>query len=131
MPDLTIHEALVAHLRADAAIQSLAGDRIYPSVLPENSVMPALTYHLVDGANQHVARYIRASFWFSCWSYQRGLSWMLARAVRNALENFHGDYAANVHAFSLVENWYDDYEADSKLYPVRVHARIWYQEPAA
>ena len=128
-----ISAALVTYLNANAAIATLVGTRIYAGHLPEDRVLPALTYGCLGIPRLHVARYARPSFRVTAWSYTHAASWEVAEAVRLALECFHGEMGT-VHAFSIVDNSYAGrYEPNPNptsdgLCPVHVYARVWFQE---
>lgn len=45
---MTVLEAIRARLVADATVQSLVENRIYPQVIPQGSLMPAVVLSVID-----------------------------------------------------------------------------------
>lgn len=50
---MTLEEALRAQILADPAIAAVVGTRVYPRQLPQQPVLPAITYTRVDTARGH------------------------------------------------------------------------------
>lgn len=46
-------ESMIAFLLAEGAVTELIGDRIYPDILPQNPVYPAVTLSKVDTRHDH------------------------------------------------------------------------------
>ncbi len=46
---MVIEEALYSHLAADAGVSALVGDRIYPTLAPQEAELPYLVYQRVSG----------------------------------------------------------------------------------
>lgn len=96
---LLVEEALAILLRANAALVTLVGNRIYPGALSQTVAYPAIAYRLVD--REHVTNLTgrtssglaRSRFWFI--STGKGLngyadSKRVNEALRLCLFGYHG-----------------------------------------
>jgi len=92
-----VEVALRTILLADPAVSALVGDRIAPSMIPEDASLPALTYVVVDEEpDEHqegLSGIETVSIQFSAWAVGTpagsgyATSRKLARAVRRALHS--------------------------------------------
>jgi len=79
-----IEQGLYTLLAATSTIAAMVGTRIYPLILPEASVLPALTYQVVGGhssATFDTAGMTRLRMQFDCW----GADYLDAITLRVAL----------------------------------------------
>ena len=75
---------------ADGTVTALVGTRMYSDALPQNTIMPAITYFVVDTVPQEcltaIADVSTARIQIDCFADDRGGANSLADAVRLALE---------------------------------------------
>lgn len=96
-------------LAADAGVQALVADRIYPVTAPQDVAKPYIVFTPVGlSAEQYFARpddvdYDRVSF--DCWATDFPAAQAIAKAARNA---FSGN--------GYIASAFDDYDPDTKLY---------------
>lgn len=97
---MSLETALYSHLSGDAALSALVGTRIYPVILPQQPVLPAVTYQRIGAVReQTIARNVPGTmprYQFSVWTqeldggsqagYLRGVA--IRQALRNALLAF-------------------------------------------
>lgn len=91
-----IESNLVDLLRADATVTSIAADRIYPVLLPDESTLPAITYQVIATTPLYalderinLTRYrIQIDAWAKWPSYAQAKS--LAEAIRVVLDGYSG-----------------------------------------
>jgi hypothetical protein len=98
---VSIKEAFVARLKASAAVQSVAGGRVYPQQAPELQAPPYLTYFAKDASSpaetlDDEGGWGRQVFQVDCWGLLSSDVDALAEAVRNRF----GLKAANVGAWN-------------------------------
>ena len=126
---MTFEADFKSHLQSDGTISGTVNDRIYPSVMPQSSTLPAITYSFVsgnpqtsiDGFTSGVSRY---GIQIDCWASSYSSVIALALAVRNRLKT-------NAATFSIVITEYplfDDYEPDTKLYRRSIGCACWFKE---
>lgn len=110
------------------AIVARIEDRIYREVLPQNAVLPALTYtrvssthdELLDGGSNISFGY----FQISCWALDPDAATELAALVRTRMQGLGG---LNFEKAGI-EDERSDYEPETQLYRQDVDCRIAYAE---
>ena len=92
-----LEEGLVAQLYANAGVTAIVGAQgIFPVLLPQDSVPPALTFQRVSDVTDNIfnagvaQRTVRSRFQFSAWGTSYADTVHLARAVKAALVDFRG-----------------------------------------
>lgn len=118
MPRLeeALHAALVA-----PSPQTVAGTRVFPMIAPENAALPRITYQRISTEPQNSldghASLDRVNMQVDCWASTKGVAAALAMEVRLALAN---------EAFKpLVQNEYDGFEGESRLYRHTMDLSCW------
>jgi hypothetical protein len=90
-----MENAVVAKLKADATIASLVSARVYPNVLPQDAIMPALTYQVITGIRENqmdgAAGISHGSIQINAWDDDYEGAKTLAEAVRKELNCYHGE----------------------------------------
>lgn len=116
----------------DATVGGLVGGtgssaRVYPMILPQGSVLPAVTYQVIDkpridtaSLSGHNAR-VRARVQVDCWAGTYAQVKSLADATRNALLTASAFTALNLDDRDL-------YEDDTHIYRVSADFSVWYLE---
>lgn len=114
---MSIESELVSRLEDDAGVGAVAGDRIYPTKLPQDPTYPALTYFKVSGPREYdlsgPTGWARARYQIDCWGDDYGDAHSLAAAVRASLSGFNGTLTT-LHATIKLDNERDDYDEDAR-----------------
>ena len=84
-----IETVLMGILKNDAAITAIAAGRVYPVILPQGAVMPALVYQQISSSEPYTCSgpvgLIDIRFQITCWAASHNQVVNLAAAVKNAL----------------------------------------------
>lgn len=87
-------ESLYRHLIGSNGINAIAGDRIFPLMLPQNCPLPAVTYQKVSGERLHSLQgdtgYTTPVFQISARADTYAQCKVLAEQIRLSLQNFSG-----------------------------------------
>ena len=90
-----ICQALYEYLSLHKGITDKVKDRIYPIMLPQNAILPAIVYAPVlanyDSALQGDTGYVRQTVQFVCHDTTFRKARQLSRMVKTALQDFHGN----------------------------------------
>lgn len=131
MLEVGLHALLIA----DAGLQALVGDSIYPVSAPPEEPVPFLTYQSVSGTGDYSfdsrqTRMRRIQFDAFAKSYLDTKS--ILNALRNALDALRGQTLSDgtlvLSAFRSIE--LDNFESDSRAYRSVCEYEITYIEPA-
>ncbi|KKM71084.1 hypothetical protein LCGC14_1434230 [marine sediment metagenome] len=127
---------LYKHLVDDAAVAALVGSRVYPAKLPQNVVLPSLSYlQLGSERSAHTggsSGLVSATIQISCWASTYLESKSLAEAVRLSLETFVGELGGgggrtNVQG-AFISNESEFFESTVKAYRTDLDFEIWHTE---
>lgn len=92
--DSTIETAIFSMLADDSEIGSMAGDRIYPNKIPQDSELPAITYQEISGLRQHVMAgpvgLVKSRYQVNCWAESYSECKTLSEAVRKEMDGYDG-----------------------------------------
>lgn len=103
-----IDAAILALLNSASAVVALASTRIYKSMLPEGTSLPAVTWHHIGGAGTHthggVIKNRDLYVQFSCWGDDPTKMESLAKAVRDAVDGYHGTIGGHTIERAAVSN---------------------------
>lgn len=90
-----ICQVLYEYLSLHKGITDKVKDRIYPIMLPQNAILPAIVYAPVlanyDSALQGDTGYVRQTMQFVCHDTTFRKARQLSRMVKTALQDFHGN----------------------------------------
>ena len=90
-----ICQALYEYLSADADIKKRINGRIYPIVLPQNALLPAIVYSPVlanyDSALQGDTGFVRQAVQFVSHDTTYKKTRELSRLIKKALQDYQGD----------------------------------------
>lgn len=129
---MSLEAGLHAYLTADPAVAALVVTRVTPSIVPQNSVFPAISYFRVTGQRVRSldgpAGRGKPLMQIDLWAESYAETKALADAVRRALDGYAGPMGAvQVDAVSL-NNEQDVYEDAPELYRVIQDYMISHQE---
>ena len=90
-----ICQAVYEYLRMHKGIARAVGERIYPIMLPENAILPAIVYAPVlanyDSALQGDTGFVRQTIQFVCHADSFMKARKLSRSIKVAIQDYHGD----------------------------------------
>jgi len=108
---MRFEEALFAHLKAFTGLKSLVDERIYPLVLPQKAVLPAVTYQKISGERLHKLQgdtgFTRPVYQLSCWAENYAQCKAVAEQVRLCLQASYFAAAAELEVYK--ETWVPDW----------------------
>lgn len=82
-------------LTDDAAVAALIANRVYPVILPQHPVLPAVTYSEISSIGDiHMSGpsgLVQSRFQFSVWGSTTASVSQVSQAVKSALNGFVGD----------------------------------------
>ncbi|MCL5995496.1 MAG: DUF3168 domain-containing protein [Chloroflexi bacterium] len=121
---MTPEEALVALLTGDTTINTMIGARIYPLVVPQTSIRPAIAYQVIsnvpsythDGPADHARERIQLTLEGNSYAQARAL----AGEVRRKLGGYRGVVGDLTIGSSFIENDVDSYAETTRLPVVRM-----------
>lgn len=134
-----LEEAVFAILTGDAGVAALAGDRVYPQVIPQDVALPAVAYARIStmrvkrhGGAGVGRRLARARVQVNCEAVGYGVAKALAGAVVGALDGvmatvaLDGQGSVEVQG-SWIENEGDEYGETGGVYGVRQDFMVWFR----
>lgn len=111
-----LHSALVA-----PSPQTSAESRVYPMIAPEGSALPRITFQRISTEPQNSldrhAQIDRVNMQIDCWASTKSGAAALALEVRLVI--------ANESFKPLVQNEYDGFEGESRLYRHTLDLSCW------
>ncbi len=129
---MLIEEALFSRLSGHVGMAALVDDRIYPQVLPQGVIFPAVTYAKTKGervqamgGNPGIAR---VTFRVAAWSEVYADAKNVSAQVRDALERWSGTEAGVTVLHSFLSDELDDYDADTQRHQAAVDVDIIHKE---
>ena len=135
----TIEEAIVYILVNDSDVNGLAGERVWPNLVPQGEKLPGITYQQISGPREQMmsgpAGMVRARYQLNCWAESYEAAKDLFDAVRLAMDSYIGTVLSVVIDLITVENEGDVPEEEEGLdvlrrYGKRMDCLIWYKEAA-
>ncbi len=132
---MTIEQAILTALLADAGLIAVVGERIYPVLAPQDVVKPYIVFSKISAPRDHThdggSGLVNARFQFSCFATTYQVAKQVAGLIQAVLQGYSGTLGG---AGGVVVNgcFYEDetdlYEPDSALFHVAVDYRLWHQE---
>lgn len=130
--------AMIIDLISDLQEIEATGERVYPVMLPENFVLPAITTQIPNSKRTLTSDgpdpLANANVIVNCWGDTYADSWNLAEAVRIRLNGYRGTLGETTVQKIEVENIGDTegvfFEAaDQMIFPVTVSLIVDFLEP--
>lgn len=125
---MTIESDIRARLAADGTVAGLVSTRIYPAILPQDPMLPAIVFSKVSAVRVH--KLTGASGWsmprmtVHSWGRTYAEAKTVAAAVRESLNGFIGQLSDGQSPESFrravirIDNELDDYEEDTDFHRV-------------
>lgn len=101
VPTISLREAMVAGLLADSGISALVGARVFPGVVPQNQVLPAIAWQIITIPRRvnltlnKPATIVPARVQFSAVSKLLPDTMLVSEAIRQAFQGFTGPLTSN------------------------------------
>jgi len=132
---MEFNDALFSYLSIYPGLTALVGDRIYPDILPQKAITPAIAMQLISRVRVHLFQQDsdlpRSRYQFSIYALSRAISKAVAKQLRLALQNYNGVMGGpggvTVNAVEL-DSEIDDYEPNTELYSTKMDFLIWHEE---
>lgn len=125
-----IEEAVYKVLTASATLTALVSTRIYPFMLPQEIVLPAIVFFRTSGLRTHVMGgdldLIESRVQVSIWAGSLLATRTISDAVRTLLQRWRGNYDNLAIHDSLLDSEYDDYNDDVEGYECVHEYRIFH-----
>jgi hypothetical protein len=114
---------LVNRLLADAGVSSFAGTRIYPIILPQNPLYPAITYSIEDETfgetfDEATTDYVETQVQVDAWGNTYAEAKNLYLAIKASLANFTGMMGSTKVYRLRFESSVEVYESAVKAYRI-------------
>jgi hypothetical protein len=132
-----IEEALFDALTFNSSVSSIVSSRVYPQIVPQDTVYPAIRYNQISGVREHTLpstdNMVHSRFQIDSYgtNYIGGRN--LADAVRSALSDYVGTVGTvEIQCIHLIEE--EDYFSETvgtdqlRRYGKRQDYMIWYNE---
>lgn len=128
---------LYEFLRADAAVASFIGDRIYPDRLPQQhpddpKVMPAAVFQLAGAEYQakfcETDGLVGGAYQMDIYGADRDEVLAAARAIRQRLSDYRGQMGAGRVSKVLLQNQFNGLDPDPGLFRRTQLYTIWFLE---
>jgi hypothetical protein len=103
---MMLHEAFFAYLTAHPLLGGLIGTRLYPQLIPENALLPAMAYQQISLGDDAMAHdgplnVVTTTFQFTCQAETYNAAQTLAAALRNALHGFNGQMGDGTNTLKI------------------------------
>lgn len=127
---MSLESALYTHLVNDTAVAALVSTRIYPLVTPQDALLPAIAYQVIDDVpvytHQSASGQSRSRVQLTMQgTYSQVVA--LRYAVQQAVHTFTGDGVIDVQA-ATVEAVRDGYAETFERATRRMDVMIWYYD---
>ena len=134
---MLIEEALILLLQGDTATAALIAKRIYPNVVPLNTLMPAIAYQTVNGlpdySHDGFSGLTQTYIQLTCEADDYATAKHLAQTVRKTLGGYLGKPGGTLGDVTIeaayISGDIDGYN-ETKLAPVvRLEVELWHDAP--
>jgi len=126
---MAFEEGLFAYLDAYPGLTLEVGSRIYPLLLPQNPVLPAVTYQRISTSRLHAferSLLPHPRFQFNCWAESFPRAKDVAEQVKLALDVYMGAMGAETVCASIIDGERDVYDPETKIWNSIIEAVIWH-----
>ena len=126
---MSIGEALRAYLLSKTEIAGIVGGRIYPVILPQDVVLPAISYQLItQPVELNVTGEYRRSAYFQidCWAKNYLDAVSLCDKVESALNGYSGSMGSVNAILAYISARRDMHDETVEEYRAAVDTTIWF-----
>lgn len=138
---IDVRPAIRAYLLADNEIANLVGSRVFPIVLPQGVIQPAIVYHIIDETEsyhyQGPSGLVAARLQIDSIARSSDTATNLSTLAKERLGGFSGTltYGPNsppdsieVQSIQFLNTQPEDYDNDLQLYTKRRDYMVWFAE---
>lgn len=134
---MSIKRALYTYLSTHASVTALAGDRVYPEIIPDQvfdavSKRPCVVYRRSSADRRKTFcgtdTLVASSFAVDCYARTYDGAETLAAAVRSALTDFRGDMSGITVKDVALSSDFDLLDLEPGLFRVSLGFDIWHVE---
>jgi hypothetical protein len=133
MPVATnVYEVLYQYLSTVPLLTALVGDRIYPSMLPQQTtglVLPALTYFDISGddyvSQSGRSNLLRSRFQFTIWAYSQTDAFAVRAQLLAALSGAKALFNGYELGPCIPLNFHSFHDAQENLFQSMVDFAVW------
>lgn len=119
-------------MSAEELLGGMKAGRVYPGVLKQNPVLPAIAFQRISTSRDRTADgptgLVFARVQYDCWAPEFDQARAAAAAVRDALDGYAGQIDGVDVQLVEIDDDRDDYFPDVKLFRVSVDAGVWFSE---
>lgn len=128
-----IESGLQNLITSSAAFTALAGPRLYPVLLPDDSPLPAATYQRISTKALYTlddrVNLTQARFQFDTWANTYADAKNLMAAINTTIDNFSGSLSDGTQVFGVqLYSSTDLYEQEARIYRVTADYTIQYAD---
>ena len=129
-----IEEAVYYVLSANTDVTASVSTRIYPKQLPQEAIIPAITFYRMSGTRVHVmgddVAMEESLVQISIWANSLVQTRVIADAVRVSMQRWRGTYGNITIHDSLLQSEYDDFDDGTEQYECVHEYRIFHSYSA-
>jgi hypothetical protein len=127
-----INDALYGYLSTYAGLTALVSNRIYPDNLPQNPVLPAITFTCISTLRHHEfkndSKMIDSTIQFTIWAASRKVTKTVSTQLRKALQDYSGIMSSVRISAVLLGDETDDFDDETRLYNTHMEFKIIHDE---
>lgn len=128
-----IEKALRKKLISTQTIAQIIGTRVYPIMLPEKAILPALSFGRVSTEGARLSHsgstgILTSVFEVGCIAKDVEVAKQLARLIRGTFSGFSGSVDGYKIYRTSVENEFDEYDPETGTYQVPVEIYLTHDE---
>ena len=127
-----LEAVIFTRLSTYAGLIALTSTRIYPIILPQNPILPAVTYQRTDGPRESalgaVMGLAHPGIQIDSWGKTYASAKAVATQTRAALQRWSSEATDPVVLDCLLESDGDEYEPGVNIYHVRQDWTVWHRE---
>jgi len=112
-----IKDSIYNFLKNDSGVSSLVGTRIYPTFLPQDVTLPAITYTRISATNDLIAHRVER-FQITAFAKTNKECEMIKEALNSCLNRFKGDLEGLPMKFVSLVGIYEMFEPDTKIHSI-------------
>ena len=134
---ITIEEAVRLIMADDANVAGIVSTRVYPNLMPQGGVLPAITYQVISTTRQYTTQFqdslVNKRFQINCWATTYAVCNNLANIVRHLLSGYSGTVENRVIAAIFLDSEGDMPNLSPELQQLRRYGKrfdfiVWYRE---
>lgn len=132
-----IEDAIYSHLKDDAGVSAMIGDRVYGARLPKSCTMPAIMFRRISGSREvthddgTTGSYCKSRFEINCYGATYESAVNLGRLVSSLFDGFRGTMGTDPrdHEVDQIEinqprdSWDNDQERHRRQFDAIFHHR--------